>query len=1295
MKMNKAEKSMSHRTICRILAILLSLTVGGTTVISNPMMAYATEKSDEKSDEKADGAADTSEESTEQDDSITETILIENAQDLKTLATNSVNDTYTLHKKFVLQNDIDLNGSGFKPIAIFAGELDGNGHTIKGLRLTNYGEDSGFIQFVEETGKIYNLTVAGELTQTEKKENVGGIAGTNRGLIQSCTFTGKIIAQQVAGGIVGHNDTSGKIMTCNNEAVLMGTKRTGGIAGFNEGIIQNSTNQGDINTGDDTVYDYGDEDITDFSIPDLSLDRDQIKKDLQDVKKINYIGGIAGVSSGVISGCENFADIGHEHMGYTIGGVAGYERGVLTNCNNFGRVKGRKDIGGIVGILEPLVEVSYTEDTANKLQDEMSTMLNLVDELSDKSETAGDTAIDNMDNIRESLKVYRKSLQNYKDYYKTKGDDFSNGLDGRSDNISNIIDELKLDIRDDKAKEALDKLSGDGKKLAVIMAKMSKYQATITADFLQIIIGKISDTGGLPQLPAEAPADVPITIIIPEVVEDGTITDDTENGAGTGTENGTGTGSGTESGTGSDTGSGTENGTGTGTGTGNGTENGTGSGTGNGTENGTGSGTGNGTENGSGTESGTGSDTGSGTESGTGSGTGNGTENGTGSDTGNGTENGTGSDTGSGTESGTGSDTGSGTENGTGNGTGAGSGSEGGTDSDSQDIGASTSFNTGAPSKSEEEYKAEIQQCVAEITKLNAEMEAVIKDMEAQGDKIDKVMKDFHDDKYEFLNHMEDLKGQMKELKSFVRYHRDRLKDDLDNMDTDLSAQGDYISGSFDKLSEDLKNSRSDIRGEMDQIQAQLHLINDTMSDGIDELNRKLNKDWDEEDLVEDLSDTDDTNPTTGKVMQCRNEGEVSADINGGGIAGSMMVVTDAESEFDVVKLGDRSLDSDKKETAIIRECKNLSDVVVRNDYAGGIVGRSDVGAVIASANYGNVETTDGDYTGGIAGKSKFMIRDSYALCDITGNNYCGGIAGYGKHLKNNTAMAGVRNAEGDSKGIIAGKAEDDGEISGNYFVNEGVGAVNNLSYEKEATALTYDQLTAMPEIPMEFYNFQIKFVVDNKVIKKLTCKYGDQIKPEDYPELPTVDGKAGYWENVDLRSINRNKTIHGIYDTWTTTISSDEKIPVLLLSGDFYKDTVLRYNKEQNPTAALSGYKIRDVYTYSIASQNTIPVGAVKVRVLADDYGKDVAIAVYQGDQYVPVATQRDGRYLVFVMNGSGKFAVITKDHIIRNVAVVAVIVIVILAAGIRYMKKKKRIGEKQCELEEIEDREDTKQNQ
>ena len=79
----------------------------------------------------------------------------------------------------------------------------------------------------------------------------------------------------------------------------------------------------------------------------------------------------------MIEECVNFGNVGYPQIGYNVGGIAGTYSGYINRCNNLGSIYGRKEIGGIVGQLEPAVSMSFSEDTLQILQGQMDTMSTL------------------------------------------------------------------------------------------------------------------------------------------------------------------------------------------------------------------------------------------------------------------------------------------------------------------------------------------------------------------------------------------------------------------------------------------------------------------------------------------------------------------------------------------------------------------------------------------------------------------------------------------------------------------------------------------------------------------------------------------------------------------------------------------------------------------------------------------------------------------------------------------------------------------------------------------------------
>lgn len=275
-------------------------------------------------------------------------------------------DTYSENLKVVLRRDLDLEGAEFEGIPIFSGTFDGNGHTIRGFQITQDGSAKGLFRYLTQSAQVLDLTVEAQIHPGGSREQVGGIAGSNGGTITGCTFRGELSGGSYVGGIAGTNTVTGTVEDCLSEGTIQGSHFVGGIVGENVGVIRQCRNLAQINTTpqQNTV-----------ELSDITLDS---LRNSESSDTVTDIGGIAGISTGVIRSCSNEAAVGYRQMGYNIGGIAGTQSGYLTDCTNTANVSGRKEVGGIVGQMEPTYTVIYAEDTLQILKDQLSTMSSLV-----------------------------------------------------------------------------------------------------------------------------------------------------------------------------------------------------------------------------------------------------------------------------------------------------------------------------------------------------------------------------------------------------------------------------------------------------------------------------------------------------------------------------------------------------------------------------------------------------------------------------------------------------------------------------------------------------------------------------------------------------------------------------------------------------------------------------------------------------------------------------------------------------------------------------------------------------
>lgn len=373
------------------------------------------------------------------------TIVIEirSAKDLKKLGANCVNDTWSSGKKVVLKKDIDLSKEKYTPIPTFGGVFDGEGHTISGIRYVQNGTVQGFFRYIQAGAVVQNLNVAGTITPGGTKSTVGGIAGENNGTISNCSFKGFIKGTSNIGGIAGLNQ--GDISNCTAEGSVYGEHYAGGITGKNLGTVLLCMNYAKVNTVVEEVK------------PDLENIDFKNLRSTENTVDITDIGGIAGYSGGILQSCTNNGTVGYEHVGYNIGGIAGRQAGYISNCKNTGVIHGRKDVGGIVGQMEPYTVLEYSRGSLEDLEDELDNLQGVVDRAVENSRNSKNNVSAQLDVTQGYIKDARtitRSLIDSIDEQLNKGIDNLNDTTAQINNLS-----ARASILTDDAIDVFDSLS--------------------------------------------------------------------------------------------------------------------------------------------------------------------------------------------------------------------------------------------------------------------------------------------------------------------------------------------------------------------------------------------------------------------------------------------------------------------------------------------------------------------------------------------------------------------------------------------------------------------------------------------------------------------------------------------------------------------------------------------------------------------------------------------------------------------------------------------------------------------
>jgi len=278
-------------------------------------------------------------------------------------------------KHFRLVTDIDLKelaGSAFRPVALFSGVFDGEGHTIANLTLViTGGEDTSdsavmvgmglfrSVQGPDATVKnlgLVNPEVRPTFTCPKRLWCVGALAGQVwSGSIRNCYVEGgQVQGERWVGGLVGSN--AGSISDCHANCVVqpgpqrplptapgnLGQRESfGGLAGDTYGALSNCWFAGNV-SGDDDVGGL----VGQCRRP-AKISHCHAKAD---VTGQTCVGGLVGACSKTCSITDCFAT-GSVTAMRQAGGLVGGLEGDVSRCYSTGAVSAVSDsVGGLVGL---------------------------------------------------------------------------------------------------------------------------------------------------------------------------------------------------------------------------------------------------------------------------------------------------------------------------------------------------------------------------------------------------------------------------------------------------------------------------------------------------------------------------------------------------------------------------------------------------------------------------------------------------------------------------------------------------------------------------------------------------------------------------------------------------------------------------------------------------------------------------------------------------------------------------------------------------------------------------------
>lgn len=528
-----------------------------------------------------------------------------------------------------------------------------------------------------------------------------------------------------------------------------------------------------------------------------------------------------------------------------------------------------------------------------------------------------------------------------------------------------------------------------------------------------------------------------------------------------------------------------------------------------------------------------------------------------------------------------------------------------------------------------------------------------------------------------------------------LRYPIDNLSEMVESFSSLLtfltSQEGPQFvtsNDSYEKTKEDLYGSIGDISQSLSYFVEDSNLQGNTFIDDLQDVNDQLFKmmnmmvsiieeissgEIDKEDIVRDVSGEDIDNQTEGKVSDCTNFGDVEGDLNVGGISGGMSIEL-LDPEKDLNLQGRLSYNTVFERRAIILNCENEGSIRAKKDSVGGIVGSMDLGYLKDCRVISSVKSSDGNYVGGIAGKSDAPIVSSYARATLGGGNYIGGIAGLGKEIIDSYSLVKIEDHRA-CIGAIAGNINESSNIRTNYFVSDNLSGIDSISYIDKAEPISYEEL--IENTPDIFRDFKLNFLVEDKIIDTIDFKYGDSISQGDFPKIPEKEMHYSRWEEFDSENIIFDTDIHSLYFPYLTIIESKEKrddtLAVVLVEGLFTEEDSLRLKKEKTEKPS----KEKELDTIEewnlIIPKNKETVNTI--RFLPPEDTKNLKVYSKADDKWIKRQAKWDGKYLVFQAEDNDLTFKIVESKGLSSRYIILILIIIaafIISALFIYRRKK-----------------------
>lgn len=490
------------------------------------------------------------------------------------------------------------------------------------------------------------------------------------------------------------------------------------------------------------------------------------------------------------------------------------------------------------------------------------------------------------------------------------------------------------------------------------------------------------------------------------------------------------------------------------------------------------------------------------------------------------------------------------------------------------------------------------------------------------------------------------------------------------------------LSGEMEGLRTSVQSGGDALNADLRAVSRQFNVVFDVLLDALSDL-----QDTSDEgigDLIQDTSEEDIAATREGKVAGCQNTGAVEGDRNVGGVIGAMAIEFDLDPEDDSSDLF--SFGATYETKAVLQDCLNYGTITAKKDCVGGLVGRMDLGTALGCQSYGPVTSTGGDYVGGVAGFAEASVRGCSAKSTLSGGSYIGGIAGWCSSLRDCYAIVTITQGT-ECLGAIAGGVKTDGVLRDNRFVDTGTAGVDGVSYAGRAQPIPFDELSQMPDVPLELTAFTLTLLAEGKTVAQIPFLYGEDLSRIQLPPVPELEGSYGVWPEFDVSGVRSDVTVEAVYAPWVTVVASEEqsgKLSLALAEGRFTEAAALHVTDGGcvPPPEAAEGAIVWEVSLTGteLGERDTVPL-----RLLSP--GGEGKVWQDQDGQWKQVEAVQNGQYLLLTMTGvQGVFCIQRQAGTawLLPAAVGGTAAAVLLLVTVRRKGKKKAAKAAQAQVQE-----------